>query len=200
MDENLQNIQAQEQPVETPTTPEPIVTTSLQAPPPRSRKKFFFIAFLVIAIIIGAYLLVRTRKAATNRVAEVATSTPTPTAAHYTGVDTATLVDVSGGDSSGSVTRTYTQDEDSHMVSAKLPDPQGFDIYQFWISRPGETIPIGTLTKGQGGTYSLSTTFKLEDPYMPFKFEDLYNEVYVSLETTSDTKMETVVLKGTFTH
>ena len=72
-------------------------------------------------------------------------------------VETADLVDVSGGDGSAIATRKYENGTFSHMVLADLADPAGGSFYEGWLVRGkmGDSnfayISTGKLRMAKGG-------------------------------------------------
>ena len=208
-----QTVQAQTpQPVvQTPPPQPPTMPVTPSAPesqPKPSRKAPVVLIILLILLAVagtGSYFLLRQQEEAEPAAPLVhrptlPSPTPQPKVDHYIGSQTITLLDVSGGTASGSATRNITAGNTAHTIQVSLPDPLEGSLYQVWIVRSGNFIPIGKLIADVSGSYTLSTNFTFDPKSPPFKtFEELHNTIAVTLETTDDEVMETRILEGTFT-
>lgn len=171
--------------------------------PPRQLPKimplFVLFVFFVGGAILGYFSL---QQSQTGELSSPAVPTPIPQVPprHYVGSQTISLRDVQGGNSTGTVTRTYTQNQSTHFVEVRLFDFSSAGVYQVWITKDLQILwPLGSLHQGQNGKYTFTATYNFS-PSDSFSFEDLYNTVVISLETNPDDDfMETKILEGKFT-
>ena len=111
------------------------------------------------------------------------------------GVERISLRDVTGGSASGLATRDFREGRFDHTVLAALPDLVSNTFYEGWLVRGSEgdedfsIVGTGRLRRSKGG-YLLDHTSS----------EDLgdHSVVWVTLETTDDSKPEARVLEGSF--
>lgn len=206
MDESVQ-----EQPITTASQPQPPDMTATPEVPETGvkppRKFPGIVIILLIILVIGGILayflfqrLERTKPAATGAQKTTRQSpTPQQRTSHYVGSQTITLGDLTGGLSSGTVTRNITQDNFSFSVNASLPEPLEGQFYQVWVVNVlSSASPVGKLSKNQDNSFSLEASYGV-DPSDTFTFSDLYNLLVVTFETADDGVMETKMLEGTFT-
>ena len=102
----------------------------------------------------------------------------------------ASLVDVSGGNSTG---KGYVKRKGgvlTHSVVANLPDPTGNDFYEGWLVQqtPLKFFSTGNMVLGNDGSYILE--YETSQEYAS------YNFVVITLETKKDTTPEKHILEG----
>lgn len=178
------------------TLPEPSETT-----PPSTLKSLLFVAAIVIFLVLGGVVGYISLKQSNSEVPAPATvQTTQKSATNYVGTQTIALRDLSGGNSSGTVTRTITEDYVRHHVTATLPYISENTFYEVWIIRAdGQDIPVDELRKSDANDdFTLMTEhYPLTPASVPF--EQLFNTIVISFETADDFSMETKILEGTFT-
>lgn len=110
-------------------------------------------------------------------------------------VDKAELKDVSGGSSSGIVTKDFSDAKFTSSVLVDLPTLNNGEYYQAWLvkgdvgAKDYSLIRLGTLKSAKGG-YLLDFSGKTD-------YSD-YNKVIVTKEIKLDGTPETTVLEGSF--
>lgn len=159
--------------------------------------KEVLIGFAVVAILIGAIVLVRSKK--TPKAPQVPTNLPSVEekiegAFNLTIPEDVAKIELSAvGDVSGSgiATRKYEAGKFSHMVLADLPDPaEAGSFYQGWLVKGDDNyLATGELRVAKGG-------YLLEFVY-PTDLSS-YRKVIISLEKVLGQKPTQVVLEGSF--
>lgn len=103
----------------------------------------------------------------------------------------ADLIDVSGGDSSGTGYILRKDDMLLHYVLADLPEPEGTNVYEGWLVRQGATpqfFSTGVMEVTSDGDYEL--VYKSETVSEGFDF------VVITEETVVDATPEKHVIEG----
>lgn len=177
------------------------VASSSTSPQKSSNKLVLvLIIILILGLGIAAYFIFgqTSTQQTKDTSATPSTSTPVGDSVLYVGTDTATLFDVSGGNSSGLATRVLTETTSAHTISTALPDPEDNNIYQAWSTGlDGSKILLGTLTQDSQGGFSLSSKHTFARPRIT-SFEELRNFVIVSRELVDDNQIETTILQGEY--
>lgn len=166
------------------------------------------IILAVVIVIIGViwFVLARQDTEVSQTEVTVTTPTPTPTSTSTTTANEGTtitsegkevntvsevsLIDVSGGESTGTATREFT-DEFIHTVTATLPDlPEG-EFYEGWLVKADSSdfFSTGKMNKS-GDAYELTYT-SAEEPVE-------YPQVVITREKTDDQQPEEHILEGSF--
>jgi len=102
----------------------------------------------------------------------------------------AELVDVTGGDSTGSGT-ILRNNKLLHQIKANLPDPTGSNVYEGWLVKKQPKlmfISTGVLQKSEKGMYTL--IFESDNLYEDYDF------VVVTEETVVDKTPEIHIIEG----
>ena len=183
---------------QTPTTP------STQNVDRKSPRKILFVIIIIAVILIGAgavgysYL---NRIPASEEELLPSSNVTTTEAPHYVGSQTITFLDVTGGNSSGTVSRNITLGRATHVFTANLPELIEGQFYQAWMIKESEPpAPVGILNKNTEGAYVLETDYQFDEKNAYFStFETIHNTLAISLESADDQIMETKILEGTFT-
>ena len=103
----------------------------------------------------------------------------------------ANLVDISGGNSTGTGYFTRKDGKLTHSVVANLPDPVGNNFYEGWLVQQKPTlkfISTGNMVLGADGSYILE--------YVTDQEYEGYNSVVITLETVKDITPEEHILEG----
>ena len=168
-------------------------------------KRWDIVIGLVILLVVGAFIFF-SRKAQKQDGLQIITPTPQTLAIQDKieenfkiqipeDVDKAELTDVTGGSSSGIVTRKFENSIFTMAILADLPEAGAGSLYQGWLARGQEgdgnfsLINLGNLTLVKGG-YMLN--FRSSNDYTDHK------NVVVTIESVNDTKAEKHILAGSF--
>lgn len=178
-----------------------------------SHPKRFFIVLVVVVALLGGGLL--GYLSLQQPPPQVATPTEVPSTqrfqkavSHYVGEQTIMLRDVTGGNSSGTITRTITPGNLSYSARISVPDQDVGPFFQLWAQKAADYSGEDStdLALVAAFDYQAPGSFTLDydlafDPQNPFftSFHHLFNTVVVSLEMVNDGVMETKVFEGTFT-
>jgi hypothetical protein len=176
-------------------------------------KRPYIVLVIVVALLGGGLLGYLSLQQPAPQDATPTEAPPTQTsqsaAPHYVGEQTIMFRDVTGDNSSGSITRTITPGNISYLASISVPGPDEGSFFQLWAQKAedytGEDFAtdlalIASFEYQAQGSYTLEYDLSF-DPQEPFftSFHHLFNAVVVSLETVDDDVMETRILEGTFT-